>query len=314
MNLKSWISAFRLRTLPLALASITMGTIAAGVLSVVNWPVYLLALSTAICLQILSNLANDYGDFVKGTDNEKRIGNQRALQSGAVTKDKMKAAIAVFVMLSLASGVLLLLRASVDGVAATTWVFLAVGLLAIGAALKYTMGKHPYGYSGFGDIFVFIFFGPVAVVGTFMLHQAYAWNPANDWPVIPAAVSLGMFATAVLNTNNIRDMQNDEHSGKRTIPVRIGLRASRIYHSLLIGSGICGLAVFILVVWPVYMLGALAGTWPMLRQLKSVWMNDPSPVYNGLLKQLSISILLCVLLMLLFQAGYHFLTIAHIIL
>ncbi|MFA6517850.1 MAG: 1,4-dihydroxy-2-naphthoate octaprenyltransferase [Bacteroidia bacterium] len=289
--MKTWISALRLRTLPLATASITMGTLAAGVLGESSRSIFWFALATAISLQILSNLANDYGDFIKGTDNAARLGNQRAMQSGHIAPLQMKMAIALFVGISLVLGVNLLYEASANHWEWVTWLFFIVGLLAIAAALKYTMGKNPYGYSGLGDVFVFLFFGPVAVAGTFILHQQFIWNWSDDWPVILAAVALGLLSTAVLNTNNIRDIANDQASGKITIPVRIGLKNARLYHLTITLTACILMILFTMIVYPVYMLWSALGMVPILLQVKKVMLEEPSPAYNALLKQLSLGIL-----------------------
>lgn len=291
MQLKTWISALRLRTLPLATASITMGTLAAGVLGVSSQRIYILALATAISLQILSNLANDYGDFIKGTDNASRLGNQRAMQSGQIAPLQMKMAIALFIGISLVLGVSLLYEASANNWEWATWLFFIVGLLAIVAALKYTMGKNPYGYSGLGDVFVFLFFGPVAVAGTFILHQQFIWNWSDNGLVILASVALGLLSTAVLNTNNIRDMENDKASGKITIPVRIGLKNARLYHLTITLTACVMLILYTLNVYPFYMLWSALGMVPILMQVKKVMQEEPSPAYNALLRQLSLGIL-----------------------
>lgn len=313
MQFKIWISALRLRTLPLATASITMGTLAAGVLGKSSWSIYFLALTTAISLQILSNLANDYGDFTKGTDNDSRLGNQRALQSGYIAPWQMKVAIVLFTGICLILGIALLYNASANHWDLATWLFFVLGLLAIAAALKYTMGKNPYGYSGLGDVFVFIFFGPVAVAGTYILHQQFIWNWSHDTPVILASVALGLLSTAVLNTNNIRDMENDQASGKFTIPVRIGLQNARRYHVALCLTACILLILFTILVFPVYMVWSCLGLIPILLQVKKVFQEDPSPAYNALLKQLSLGILFSVMAYVLVLALHNLFVILNII-
>ena len=174
--MKKWLSAFRLRTLPLSLSTILMGgAIAHYVLpgQYFKWSVFILALVTTIFLQILSNLANDYGDFEKGTDNAERIGPERAMQSGAITKAQMKIALIIFVLLSLTTGITLLIFAF-DEISISFLIWLLIGLGAIGAAIKYTVGKTAYGYRGLGDAFVFLFFGLVGVCGSyFILTQSF---------------------------------------------------------------------------------------------------------------------------------------------
>ena len=231
-NTKAWISAFRLRTLPLAVASISMGSIAAAMDGTHRWNITLLALLTAFLLQILSNLANDYGDFKNGADNDDRKGPQRAVASGAISEKAMLRAMILFVVLSLTSGISLLvigipdLFENIKGL-----LFFLVGIAAIVAAVKYTAGNNPYGYSGLGDLSVFIFFGIVAVMGTYYL-QTNAFN----WSVLLPASAFGLLSTGVLNVNNIRDIENDKATGKITIPVKLGPKKARGYHLLLILS------------------------------------------------------------------------------
>lgn len=233
--MKHWLSAFRLRTLPLAVSSILVGSALAQAHGSFRWPVFLLALLTAILLQILSNLANDLGDHQHGTDNEDRIGPQRTVQSGAISPVAMKRAMIICGVLAFISGCALITIAL--GFSITTLAFLAIGLAAIGAAVKYTFGKNPYGYAGLGDVSVFLFFGLVGVCGTFYLHTG-----ALDGTVILPAVCIGMLSVGVLNLNNMRDILNDRASGKRTIPVRIGASRAVMYHSRLIIGGVAAMA------------------------------------------------------------------------
>ncbi len=223
---KVWISAFRIRTLPLALASILLGSFLAAAEGAFSWPVALLCVATAILLQLLSNLANDYGDSVHGADSDLRTGPQRATQSGKISASAMRAAILVFVALCLSVGYILIRNESI--------VFHIAGLAAIAAAIAYTAGPKPYGYVGLGDIFVFLFFGIVGVSGSYFLHT----HQLNYLTLLPAT-ACGCFCVAVLNINNIRDTASDEAAGKITIPVRLGADKARLYHwaLLLLGFG-----------------------------------------------------------------------------
>lgn len=294
-NIKDWISAMRLRTLPLAASAITLGVAVADLRYRADLTVGLLCLTTAICLQILSNFANDYGDFTKGTDNDKRIGNMRALQSGAITVGQMRFAIVLFVLLSLLCGISLLYKAT-NGLLNPAFLgFLLLGIVAIAAAIKYTVGKNAYGYSGLGDIAVFFFFGPVSVIGTFLLSTGLEFSLQQDWIVLFPSFAVGLLSTAVLNTNNIRDIENDRNSGKFTIPVKIGLSNARVYHSLLIVLSLVAWTVFLcfsymhwiqLLVFPAMFL--IVKTWT------GVLKTEPSPAYNVFLKQLSLGTLLLV--------------------
>jgi 1,4-dihydroxy-2-naphthoate octaprenyltransferase len=233
MNVSIWIKAFRLRTLPLALSSAILGSFLAYSQGGFRWSVLVLATLTTLFLQILSNLANDYGDAMHGTDNERRIGPQRITQSGLVTRRQMRIMIMLFVLLALASGTWLIFTGLRPFGWKTILVFFVLGLSAIYAAIKYTIGKNPYGYIGFGDIFVFIYFGIVGVAGTYYLHV----NSFNPWILLPAS-AIGLLSSGVLNLNNMRDIENDTRSGKRTLVVHIGSKAAKIYHLLLISLSI----------------------------------------------------------------------------
>ena len=233
MNVSIWIKAFRLRTLPLALSSAILGSFLAYSQGGFRWSVLVLATLTTLFLQILSNLANDYGDAMHGTDNERRIGPQRITQSGLVTRRQMRIMILLFVLLALASGTWLIFTGLRPFGWKTILVFFILGLSSIYAAIKYTIGKNPYGYIGFGDIFVFIYFGIVGVAGTYYLHV----NSFNPWILLPAS-AIGLLSSGVLNLNNMRDIENDTRSGKRTLVVHIGSKAAKIYHLLLISLSI----------------------------------------------------------------------------
>ncbi len=303
----------RLRTLPLAASAILMGIGLSDLCYSANIPVALLCLSTAICLQILSNFANDYGDFVKGTDNDKRVGNMRALQSGNISVGQMRIAIIVLVLLSLVSGIALLYNATA-GVLNTTFVlFFLLGVTAIAAAIKYTIGKNAYGYSGFGDVAVFFFFGPVSVMGTFLLCTGFAFEWTSDWFILLPAISLGLLSTAVLNTNNIRDMENDFASHKLTIPVKIGLQKARVYHSFLI---VLALLFFLAGIYFVYLHWLQLLIIPAMFLIVNTWVGilktEPSPAYNAYLKQLSLGTLLLVVVFILTSFIAHLIMVAQL--
>lgn len=199
-----------------------------------------LCILTTVFLQVLSNLANDYGDFENGADNDERIGPKRALQSGEISKKQMKNAIYIFVFLSLSSGISLIYSAFGIQYIYYQLGFLTLGIGAIWAALNYTAGKNPYGYRAMGDIFVFLFFGIIGVFGTFYLQA----KELNWWILLPATAT-GFLATGVLNINNTRDLEPDKKAGKITIPVLIGAKAARIYQLILIDSSFICLTSFI---------------------------------------------------------------------
>jgi 1,4-dihydroxy-2-naphthoate octaprenyltransferase len=208
-RVKAWVSAFRLRTLPLALASIGMGSFLAAADNSFRGDVVAWCALTTLFLQILSNLANDYGDTKHGADSAHRQGPKRAVQAGLITAAQMKTAMVVFAALSLLSGLLLLWTALGSAGLYVFLFFLALGLAAIWAAINYTAGARPYGYAGLGDIAVFTFFGLVGVMGTYYL-QTQQLPGALLWP----AASMGFLATGVLNINNIRDIESDRLAGK----------------------------------------------------------------------------------------------------
>lgn len=230
--MKSWLEAARLRTLPLALSSILMGCFLAAAHGKFSWIIAILSITTTILLQVLSNFANDYGDAVNGKDTEARQGPKRAVQSGAITPAAMKKAVILFSLLSLVSGIGLLYEALKDATWHTFVAFLGLGILAIIAAITYTAGKRPYGYVGLGDLSVLIFFGWVGVLGVYYLHTQHL-----DWTLLLPATSCGLFAVGVLNINNIRDIESDTLTGKRSVPVRIGREKAVIYHWSLLGIG-----------------------------------------------------------------------------
>ncbi len=226
MKLQNWIKAFRLRTLPLAMASISLGSFLAASQGFFNLRVTFLCFLTTLFLQILSNLANDYGDSIHGADSVEREGPKRQVHSGEITKEQMQKAIIIFTILSAISGLSLIYNQNL-------MIFLPLGALSIVASITYTMGKKPYGYAGLGDISVFTFFGIVGVLGSYFL-QAHNF----DWTLLLPAFACGFFSTAVLNVNNIRDINSDKLAGKNSIPVRLGAENARIYHCILLSLGI----------------------------------------------------------------------------
>ena len=233
MSIKIWLSAFRLRTLPLAFSSIIAGSALSINDQKFDSLIFVLALLTTLFLQILSNLSNDYGDGKSGVDNSNRVGPQRAVQSGKISLKSMKIAIVVFVALSFLTGIpLIIIGTKSIGI---KWLlgFLSLGILAIIAAIKYTAGKNPYGYKGWGDVFVFLFFGIVGVAGTYFLH-----SQTFKLSVLLVAGAIGFFSASVLNLNNLRDIHNDKACGKNTLVVKLGWKKGKVYHFFLILSGI----------------------------------------------------------------------------
>ncbi len=234
-----WLSASRPKTLPLALVSILTGSALAFSNGEFSWSIALLSLLTATLLQILSNLANDYGDAVKGTDNDKRLGPVRALQSGAVNLTAMRNAIIINIVLTLLAGLALIFYAldSLENIL----VFMLLGVLAITAAIAYTVGNRPYGYVGLGDLSVFIFFGLLGVLGSCFLQTG-----TLDFSLIMPSVGCGLMAVAVLNVNNMRDIENDAECGKHTVAVRLGQEKAKKYHFALLAGAILAFTSYLI--------------------------------------------------------------------
>ncbi len=206
-----------------------------------NVTVFVLALVTTLFLQILSNLANDYGDFVKGTDNDDRVGPDRTMQSGLITKDEMIKAMWMIALLCSVFGVWLIYEGTLGLDFKKSGLFAILGLTAMGAAVKYTIGKTPYGYAGLGDVFVFLFFGWLGVVGSYFLH-----THSFRWELLLPASAIGLFTTAVLNINNMRDHEADAKSGKNTLVVRIGITWAKRYHFMLNFLGIVFIILYVI--------------------------------------------------------------------
>lgn len=229
-NIKPWIVSLRLRTLPLSASCIIMGSCLAAYKGDFDIIVFILALATTLLLQILSNLSNEYGDMVKGTDSEGRVGPERSIQRGEITLRQMKAGMLLTASVTSAAGTALVVYAT-DLL--YTLIFILAGVSAIIAAVKYTVGKKPYGYRAMGDLFVFIFFGPVGVMGTFFLHTGFF-----EADVLLPSLTSGLLSVAVLNLNNMRDADHDVRHGKITFAILLGNTKSRIYHLALISVSI----------------------------------------------------------------------------
>lgn len=282
----------RPRTLPLALACIIMGTGLAAADGAFNWIVALLSILTAILLQILSNLANDYGDSTHGADHVERKGPQRAVQSGQVTAAGMRRAIIIASLLTMVSGVVLLWFAFGREAFSLALVFILVGAAAIGAAITYTTGKTPYGYAGLGDIAVLIFFGWVGVIGSYFVQARQL-----DWSIMLPATACGLLAVAVLNVNNIRDMESDLIAGKKSIPVRIGPANAKRYHWTLLTLSVTFAVLFCLInsgsLWQYLFLLSV----PLLiRNGMAISRAQDLPSLNPWLKQMSLAALVFVIL------------------
>ncbi|MBP8085468.1 MAG: 1,4-dihydroxy-2-naphthoate octaprenyltransferase [Cloacibacterium sp.] len=230
-----WIKAARLRTLPLSMSGIIMGSFIARWKLLEqgktwDWTIFALALLVTLLYQVLSNFANDYGDGVKGTD-QNRIGEaeQRAVASGKISAKQMRNAMFLFAILSLVATLVLLYKAFFPDFINEFYTFIGLGVACILAAIGYTVGKKPYGYLGLGDLMVFIFFGLVSVCGSYFL-----FTKTFDWYMLLPASAIGLLSAAVLNLNNMRDIENDEKSGKKTLALRLGFKNAMIYEMVIL--------------------------------------------------------------------------------
>ncbi|WP_373511301.1 1,4-dihydroxy-2-naphthoate polyprenyltransferase [Persicitalea sp.] len=290
--MNSWIEAARPRTLPLALSCILMGCFLAYADGNFSSLVAVLSILTTILLQVLSNFANDYGDAVSGKDSDLREGPRRAVHGGQITARAMQRAIIIFSVLSLISGIGLLYVALRNAPAEVFWVFLGIGLACIAAAITYTAGKRPYGYVGLGDLSVLIFFGWVGVLGTYYLHTL-SWN----WNLLLPATSCGLFAVAVLNINNIRDIDSDRATGKNSIPVRLGRERAVIYHWVILLTGMACVLLYTITNYSGYSQWLFLLSFPLfIRNGLAVSRLKKAAELDPFLKQMALSTLLFVVL------------------
>ena len=285
-KLSTWINAARLRTLPLSVSGILVGTALAGFQGSSDITIFILALCTAIGFQITSNFANDYGDGVKGTDNEDRIGPKRVLQSGLLTRKVLKRGIVISIIINIIFVVAVVYLAFGPENLGYIFLFMSLGAFSIWAAIKYTVGASAYGYRGLGDVFVFIFFGLLAVLGTMFLFT----KSISLTAVLPA-VSIGALSTAVLNLNNLRDHESDKASNKNTLVVKMGFEKGKVYHTFLIAIGLISLLVYLILEYQCYFqLLPLIVFIPIVLQLKRVVKTGDPSLLDPELKVLAISI------------------------
>jgi 1,4-dihydroxy-2-naphthoate octaprenyltransferase len=298
-NTKAWFEAARLRTLPLSVSGILVGSFYAysQQKETYNWAILGFALLTTLGLQILSNFANDYGDGVKGTDNENRIGPKRAIQSGAITIKAMKQGIIITSILTLVAAILLIYLSFGKDNFGYSLFFFFLGLASIAAAIKYTVGNSAYGYRGLGDIFVFVFFGLVSVIGCYFLFAKHI-----DPLIVLPAITVGLLSVAVLNLNNMRDQASDAMSGKNTIVVKMGPQKAKIYHySIIITALFLTLLFAILSGFKPLQYFFLIAYVPFILHLKTVAKNTVPRDLDPELKKVALgtfflSVLLCIVL------------------
>ena len=282
-KLLSWINTARIETIPLSISGIIIGSFYSFYLNKFDIIIFLLAILTAISYQVLSNFANDYGDGILGTD-DNRIGPKRSIASGQISISELKKGIIISVFISISLSYFLI-KYSFGTNYYLILVFLLLSILSVTAAIKYTIGKTPYGYKGFGDIFVFIFFGLISVMGS-----SFLFIQDLDFKILFPAISLGLLCVGVLNLNNIRDIENDSKMNKRTLATRLGFKYSKFYHYLLIS-----ISIISTIIWSLdfpFSYGHLLifiSLVPLLAHIYNVYIASNSLAFKPLLKQLALS-------------------------
>ena len=284
-NLKHWIAAARLRTLPLSVSGIILASCFAEYNGFFNWSIFFLAVLTTLGLQILSNFANDYGDGIKGTDSNNRIGPERAIQSGKISPNQMLLAIRTNILIIIALVFLLLLSAFGVRYILYTVIFFVLTGISIYASIRYTVGSNAYGYKGLGDVFVFVFFGLVSVLGCYFLYARQL-----DHVIYLPACAIGLLSVAVLNLNNMRDIDSDRATHKNTLVVKMGLHNAKKYHSfLIIGAMLLATIFAILYYWSPFNLVFLVLFIPLIMHLKRVKLARSGTDFDPELKVVALS-------------------------
>ena len=310
MDVKSFIKAARLRTLPLSISGIIVGSFLANfsvpiiksmkldvlleidALHEKNYFIFILAILTTIGFQVLSNFANDYGDGIKGSD-KNRTGEERMVSSGAITPKQMKSAMIITAIITLIIALLLIYVSFGRENFGYSMLFFGLGIASIAAAIKYTVGNSAYGYSGFGDVFVFLFFGLLSVVGSYFLYTKHF-----DFEVLLPAISVGLLSTAVLNLNNLRDREEDKKNNKNTLVVKLGSEKAKKYHCFLIlGALVAALTYVFLDFKTIYQLLFLVAFVPLLKNVKTVSQNKIPADLDSELKKVALSTFLFAILL-----------------
>ena len=305
-KLKAWISAARLRTLPLSVSGILVGASLGhtwqfesgelfarcfGFPSVFDSPMFWLAILTTIGFQVLSNFANDYGDGVKGAD-KNREGEKRMVASGLITPTQMKIGMVLMGLFTFLCASSLVFMAFGFQHLLLSFLFFNLGIISIVAAIKYTVGKKAYGYSGFGDVFVFLFFGLLSTLGSYVL-----FTKTLNWDMILPAFSIGCFSMAVLNLNNMRDIVSDARVGKNTMVVKMGSEKAKKYHYFLLSFGmICALAYTGINFRGVHQFSYIIAFIPLLLNIRTVMKNREPRLLDSELKKVALSTFLFAIL------------------
>ena len=289
---KAWLNAARLRTLPLSLSGIIVGTALAGFYGYIDYTIFVFALMTTIGFQVTSNFANDYGDGVKGTDNDDRIGPKRALQSGILTKEELKLGILISIVINVLLVLVLVFLAFGFQNYMYILLFLTLGAASIWAAIKYTVGTSAYGYKGLGDLFVFLFFGLLGVLGCMFLYTKFITKDS----FLPA-ITIGLLSVGVLNLNNLRDSSSDKKVGKNTLVVKIGYQNGKIYHYVLLLLAFISMGSFILANYINWISAIpLLGFLPIFIHLRKVYVTQDQISLDPELKKLALSTFLLAIL------------------
>jgi 1,4-dihydroxy-2-naphthoate octaprenyltransferase len=300
--MKHWIEAARVRTLPLSVSGIIVGSFYAlssptdDVLTptqVFSWKIFGLLILTTVGLQVLSNFANDYGDGVKGTDNEDRVGPKRAIQSGVISPAAMKRAVIITAFLTFLSAVALIYTSFHFKYFYYSVVFLILGIMAIASAIRYTVGKGAYGYRGYGDLFVFVFFGLVSTFGSYFMFAKEL-----NWLLFLPSIAIGFLSVGVLNLNNMRDEESDRKAGKNTIVVKMGGAAAKKYHFFLVISAMVLVLLFAALNhfnFDQYIF--VVAYFPLIGHLITVYKNKNPKLLDPELKKLAISTFLLAILL-----------------
>ena len=302
MDVKSYIKAARLRTLPLSISGIILGSYLGNEFvnsllehtirtSIWESSIFWLAIFTTIGFQVLSNYANDYGDGIKGSD-KNRTGEARMVSSGAITPKQMKTAMIITTIITLLIALLLIYVAFGSESFGYSILFFGLGIASIAAAIKYTVGNSAYGYSGFGDIFVFLFFGLLSVVGSYFLYTKMI-----NFEIFLPAFSIGLLSTAVLNLNNLRDREQDKTNKKNTLVVKLGVvRAKKYHYFLIIGALITALIYTVLNFSSIYEFVFLVAFIPLVKNMITVSRNNTPAELDGELKKVALSTFLFAIL------------------
>lgn len=292
-NFSVWISSMRLRTLPLSISGIILASCFASKNGYFSWSICLLAILTTLSFQILSNLANDYGDGIKGTDNNERVGPERAIQTGQITPKNMLIGIKLNVVISIVLSMVLIFTAFGFEYVYLIIVFFLLGIASVVAAIKYTVGNSAYGYRGLGDVYVFLFFGLLSVIGGYVLFAK-----TIDNVVLLPAIIIGLLSAAVLNLNNMRDIKSDKKSNKLTLALKIGIDNAKKYHIAIIFlamllSGLFAFLYFTSMYSVIFMIAYI----PLTIHIKTVKNNSDSTLLDPELKKVALTTFALALLM-----------------